>query len=106
MYGGGDPLDVLDRARRAHLARALQGLPSATLPPRRGQQGLGYLAAVRSQLFCELGAGAVDFAAVLAALRRHGYAGWIVVEQDVFPGQGTPAESAARNRAYLRSLGV
>ena len=29
---------------------------------------LGYLAAVRSKLFCELGAGAVDFAAVLAAL--------------------------------------
>ena len=68
--------------------------------------GLGYLAAVRAQLFCELGAGAVDFAAVLAALRRHAYAGWIVVEQDVFPGHGAPAESAARNRAYLRSLGA
>ncbi len=105
VYAGGDPLDVLDRqAPRIWHVHFKDCHPDIAAHARAA--GLGYLAAVRSKLFCELGAGAVDFDAVLAALRRHAYAGWIVVEQDVFPGQGAPAESAARNRAYLRSLGV
>jgi hypothetical protein len=35
-----------------------------------------------------------------------GYAGWIVVEQDVLPGMGTPRESAQRNREYLRTINL
>ena len=46
------------------------------------------------------------FAGVLAALHALNYDGWIVVEQDVFPGQGSPAESARRNREFLASLGI
>ena len=57
-------------------------------------------------VFCELGQGDVDFPGVLGALRAIGYDGWIVVEQDVLPGLGAPRESAARNRAYLRSIGL
>ncbi len=57
-------------------------------------------------VFCELGRGCVDFPGVLAALDEIGYDGWIVVEQDVLPGMGTPRESARRNREYLRSIGV
>jgi inosose dehydratase len=57
-------------------------------------------------VFCELGRGQVDFPGVLAALERVGYGGWIVVEQDVLPGMGTPKESARRNREYLRSIGI
>ena len=45
-------------------------------------------------------------AGVLRALDEIGYAGWIVVEQDVLPGLGTPKESAARNRDYLRTIGL
>ena len=105
MYGGGDPLDVLER----HAARVwhvhFKDCDPAVARDARAR-GLGYLAAVRSRLFCELGAGAVDFAAVVTALRRLEYDGWIVVEQDVFPGYGTPAESASRNRGYLRTLGL
>jgi inosose dehydratase len=61
---------------------------------------------VRSAIFCELGTGMVPFAGVLDALRIENYAGWIVVEQDVLPGLGTPAASAVRNREYLRQLGL
>ena len=60
---------------------------------------------MRAGLFCELGQGDVDFAGFKAALEGRGYDGWIVVEQDVLPGLGTPRESAARNREYLRGLG-
>jgi inosose dehydratase len=48
----------------------------------------------------------VDFPGVLKALQDIRYAGWIVVEQDVLPGMGTPKESAQRNREYLRSIGL
>ncbi|MCK6579452.1 MAG: TIM barrel protein [Anaerolineae bacterium] len=57
-------------------------------------------------VFCELGRGDVRFPAVRDALKQIGYDGWIVVEQDVLPGMGTPKESAQRNRDYLKSLGL
>lgn len=69
-------------------------------------EGWDYFTAAAHGVFCELGKGCVDFAAVVAWLREREYRGYITVEQDVLPGLGTPYESAARNRAYLRSLGV
>jgi inosose dehydratase len=65
-----------------------------------------YFEAVRQGVFCELGMGCVDFAEVTAWLRRHDYAGYITVEQDVLPGMGMPKESARRNRDYLLSIGL
>ncbi|MBI1298898.1 TIM barrel protein [bacterium] len=67
-------------------------------------QGWGYFDAVRHGVFCELGQGCVDFAAVTQWLRAHDYTGFITVEQDVLPGMGAPKESAGRNRAFLRTL--
>ena len=103
VYGGGDPLAVLEtHASRVWHVHFKDCDPHVAAEARR--DGRGYRAAVHAQLFCELGAGAVDFAAVVAALRRHAYHGWIVVEQDVFPGCGTPLESARRSREHLRAL--
>jgi inosose dehydratase len=62
--------------------------------------------AVRHGVFCELGQGSVPFAPVTAWLCEHHYHGWIVVEQDVLPGLGTPKESAQRNRDYLHGIGL
>lgn len=104
-YAGGDPLDVLrryaPRVWHVHFKDCDESVAAASR-----SAGIGYLEAVRARLFCELGAGCVDFAAVIDALRAIDYHGWIVVEQDVFPGDGTPAESARRSREYLRSLGI
>jgi inosose dehydratase len=69
-------------------------------------EGWDYHTAVRRGIFCELGKGMVPFVNVLDALRVEYYAGWIVVEQDVLSGLGTPSASARRNREYLRRLGV
>jgi inosose dehydratase len=105
LYAGGDPLSVLARhASRVWHVHFKDCHPQIAAAARANE--LGYLAAVRSKLFCELGAGAVDFAGVLAALHALRYDGWIVVEQDVFPGQGSPAESARRNRMFLEALGA
>ncbi len=65
-----------------------------------------YFSAVRNGVFCELGRGCVDFEGITRFLRDRAYNGWIVVEQDVLPGMGSPRRSAMRNRAYLRSLGL
>jgi inosose dehydratase len=70
------------------------------------QNGWGYFDAIRQGLFCELGRGNIDFAALAAWLRARGYGGWVVVEQDILPGMGEPRESAQRNRDYLASLGL
>lgn len=67
---------------------------------------LDYFAAIQAGIFCELGRGAVDFAAIARTLTTIGYQGWIVVEQDVLPGMGEPRISAAHNRDYLRSIGL
>ena len=105
MYGGGDPLSVFEQHAERVWHVHFKDYDPAVARDARGQ-GLGYLAAVRAQLFGELGTGAVDFAAVKSALTQRNYDGWIVVEQDVFSGYGTPKESALRNRAFLRSLGI
>ncbi len=63
-----------------------------------------YFTALRHGVFCELGKGCVDFPALLRWLAARHYAGYVLVEQDVLPGMGTPKESARRNREYLRSI--
>jgi inosose dehydratase len=68
--------------------------------------GWDYHTAVRNGVFCELGQGCVPFDRVAVWLHAHHYSGFATVEQDVLPGMGQPKESAARNRAYLRSIGL
>lgn len=63
-----------------------------------------YFRALQNGLFCELGKGGVDFGAVLGWARRTGYKHYLLVEQDILPGMGSPKESARRNREYLRGL--
>jgi inosose dehydratase len=104
-YGGGEALDGLrrfgERVGYVHFKDC-----SAEVVARARAEGWGYQRAVRDGIFCELGQGTVDFPATLAGLRQRGYDDWIVVEQDVLAGMGTPRESAARNREYLRGIGV
>jgi inosose dehydratase len=105
-YGAGD-YDIAgalerfkDRIRYIHLKDCQ---PEVASRARAGQWD--YFQALRQGVFCELGKGAVNFPAMLAWLNARGYDGYMVVEQDVLPGMGTPKESARRNREYLRSLG-
>ena len=70
------------------------------------QRNWDYFQAVRHGVFCELGQGVVDFPGILKGLESQGYNGWLLVEQDVLPGLGSPKASAQRNRDYLRSIGA
>jgi inosose dehydratase len=60
------------------------------------------------RVFCRLGDGDLDVAAICRAVEDVRYAGWIVVEQDIFPDEHSlaDAESDQRaNRELLRNLG-
>lgn len=104
-HGGGEPLAGLKRhADRIWHVHFKDHEPEVAAQARA--EGWDAVEAVGHGLFCELGKGDIDFPAVLAELRAMDYSGWIVVEQDVLPGMGSPKESAARNRAYLKSIGL
>jgi inosose dehydratase len=104
-FGGGDPIQGLERHadRIWHVHFKDYNLMVAE---RSRREKFGGVEAVGQGIFCELGKGDIDFPAVLAKLRQLGYGGWIVVEQDILPGMGSPKESAQRNREYLRSIGL
>ncbi|MFQ5398528.1 MAG: TIM barrel protein [Anaerolineae bacterium] len=103
--GGGDPVQGVRRyAGRIWHVHFKDFDPSVLA--RADEMGWDYHQMVGQGVFSELGRGAVDFTAVLAELRAFGYDGWIVVEQDVLPGMGSPKESAACNRAFLRGIGL
>lgn len=105
MLGGGDPAVGInryqDRIWHVHFKDFDPSVVAAA-----DQNGWGYQQMIGQGVFPELGQGAVDFPAVLNALREINYDGWIVVEQDVLPGMGSPLESAVRNRRYLREIGI
>jgi inosose dehydratase len=104
-FGGGDPVAGLrrffDRVWHVHFKDCHPDVAA------RGRaKGWDYFEAVANGIFSELGTGDVDFPAVKAELEKQGYDGWIVVEQDVLPGMGSPKDSAHRNRAYLQGIGM
>ena len=104
-FGGGDPVEGLRRhADRVWHVHFKDHDPRVAEQSRRNNWGA--IQSVEHGVFCELGRGDVNFPAVIQELKDIDYAGWIVVEQDVLPGMGTPKESAQRNRAYLRSIGL
>lgn len=103
--GGGEPVAALGRWHdRVALVHLKDFDPAVVLAADR--EGWGYPDLVRHGVFPELGRGVVDLGAVLTRLRDAGYEGWLVVEQDVLPGLGSPKRSASRNRRHLRELGA
>lgn len=100
---GADPVEALDRFRdRVWYIHFKDCEPNIAAQSR--MEGWDYFESLRHGVFCELGKGGVDFAAVLRWLKKTGYSGYTLVEQDVLPGMGSPKESARRNLQYLRSI--
>jgi inosose dehydratase len=104
-YGGGSPADLLTRYRERIWHVHFKDC-DPQVAARARAEAWDYQTALRHGLFCELGKGSVDFAALLRDLVKTGYDGWIVVEQDVLPAMGAPLDSARRNRHYLERIGV
>lgn len=103
--GGGDPVAGIYRHKDRIWHVHFKDFEPAVVA-QADEKNWGYQQMIGQGVFSELGQGAVDFPGVLEALNDIGYDGWIVVEQDVLPGMGSPKESAARNRQFLRSIGL
>ena len=104
-FGGSDPLEFLQKnASRIWHVHFKDCQPDIAAKSRK--EGWDYFTSMRNGIFCELGKGEIKFQAVKAGLEKMGYDGWIVVEQDVLPGMGSPKDSARRNREYLASIGL
>jgi inosose dehydratase len=101
--GGADAVAALDRFRERIWYIHLKDC-HADVAARARSESWDYFTALRHGIFCELGKGSVDFPRVLHRLAEWRYPGYLLVEQDVLPGMGSPKESARRNREYLASI--
>jgi inosose dehydratase len=109
LLGRGDPVTALrdwgDRINHFHLKDAKLEILHAIV-----EEAAPVEAIWRRKAFCALGEGDVAIDSVLATLQEIGYAGWIVVEQDILPDADEPVTVAAaqqrHNREFLRERGL
>jgi inosose dehydratase len=98
-YGGGDPTSFAlahgDRIGYLHL----KDVDPATLATSR-DESWSFLDALRHCIFCEFGEGMVDIPAIVMSLGGHGFAGWVVVEQDT--SRRRSFDNAVTSRRFLR----
>ncbi len=96
LIGGTDPLqlarEVPDRIAHAHLKDV-----DAALAARVQAGELTYTEAVRKGMYTPLGAGDVDIAGIVTALRNNGFDGWFVMEQDTILGGEPSGEGPVRD---------
>lgn len=105
-YAGIDPVELVrrygGRVRHMHLKTIDRTVYEACV-----SDGTDFFAAVARGIFCPLGRGMVDFAAVRDTLVDIGYKGMAVVEQDVDPTSGaSPLDNARESFAFLHSVGM
>jgi inosose dehydratase len=101
--GGADPAEVIrtyrDRLLFLHFKDVRKDIAKLAEGNRDQVRGTKYH-------FCEIGTGAVDFAAILAAMRETRFSGWVIVELDAYePPPGGPVEAARTNAVALETMG-
>lgn len=104
-FGGGDPVIALkEYYKRIWHVHFKDYDPKVDW--RSANEDFDYFKSVEEGIFCELGKGNVDFKAIVSILKERDYKGWIVVEQDVLPGMGSPKTCAKNNRKFIKKLGL
>lgn len=90
VAAGADPVAITlantDRVEHVHLKDVNSDIAASFLA-----KEITFSDAVAAGLFCVLGTGSVDIAAMVGALDAAGYDGWYVLEQDVMLTSGEPA---------------
>jgi inosose dehydratase len=109
VVAGGDPVEAIqrwgERINHVHLkdgdTAAIRRLQDEHAPTDE---------LWRARVFCRLGAGDLGCAEFVDALLAIGFAGWLVVEQDIFPEPASVAGRAASDqqasRAFLSQRGL
>lgn len=107
LIGGTDPLALTlqmpDRIAHAHLKDV-----DAALAARVRAGELTYTEAVRKGMYTPLGAGDVDIAGIVTALRANGFDGWFVMEQDTIldrePADEGPVRDVRTSVAFMHDV--
>jgi len=100
--GGGDPASMIQRHADRLVHLHLKDVAAGPLEALREGRLTGFEAALRARIFAPLGSGVLELPAILAALSRARYRGWLMVEQDT---SWEPAsEAAAVGRAVLKAM--
>jgi len=105
-YAGIDPVELAqehaDRLAYVHLKDVNRSVRAQAISDRAG-----FWEAYRRGIFCILGTGSVDFAALHKVLADIGYSGWLTVEQDASPtGTSVPFDDAVASLAFLAEVGI
>jgi len=99
VYGGADPVEVVEAFGSRVSYIHIKDVNPAVLGQAR-ERGESFLDALRAYIFCELGKGCVRLRGFMDALRKVGFSGWMIIEQDTSPL--LPLETARTNRRYLK----
>jgi inosose dehydratase len=105
-YRGGDPVAFMRKHHKRIHCLHIKSVDPEILK-RVQAESIPFARAVGLGVYCELSKGAVDFLAFRDVLRDINYAGFAIVEQDMYPAPfDKPLPIAKRNRAYLREIGL
>jgi inosose dehydratase len=109
LAGGGEPIQALrdwsPRVNHIHLKDARRELLASIVADRAPMEEIW-----RRRAFCALGQGDTGMDDVLKTIAEIDYAGWLVIEQDIFPDPAESADVVAQrqvaNREWLRARGI
>jgi inosose dehydratase len=108
-FGGADPTRAAEDYRELIRHVHIKDCRTAVMDEVKAD-GKGLEEALSRGVFCQLGLGDSGIDAVIETLRRNGYDGWLVIEQDQFLRASDTPESVVAvqraNRDYLRRFGV
>jgi inosose dehydratase len=100
-YAGGDPIAVVRRhGKRINHVHCKDVRPAVLKAAKSA--GKSFLDSVLEGVFTVPGDGGIDYAAVLGALKKVGYAGWLVVEAEQDPAKAHPLTYARMGFEHLK----
>lgn len=105
FYAGDDPVAEAAKYREILRFIHIKDVNASVLAKVR-EQKMNFEQAVEAQTFTIIGKGSIDFPGFFEVLKKNGYTGWMVVEQDVKFGATVvpPVESVAASLRYLEGV--
>jgi inosose dehydratase len=104
-FSGGDPVVGAEKFREVLKFIHIKDVDAKVMAEVRRKQ-MTFAQAIAANAFTIIGQGSVDFPGFFSVLKKIGYSGWMVVEQDVTYGATVvpPVESVAASLKYLRGV--
>lgn len=101
-YAGGDPIAVVRRhGKRINHVHCKDVRPAVLKAAKAADKS--FLGSVLDGVFTVPGDGSIDYTAVLGALKKVGYAGWLVVEAEQDPAKAHPLTYARMGFEHLKT---